>query len=148
MDIVHNGYLCIAFRKAIDVLAKASAFANKQLQKSFAPHHYAPCRLTTGLLRNNTRPIIFRLVINTFGAKYFGKDHSKHLHRILTFHHGKFEQDWAGELFCGITLNWDYEAGYTAMSITGYTKMHYSNSSMPRHQQHKMPQPHGTSEPM
>ena len=122
MDIVQNVYVCITCCKAICVLTKASDFSNKQLQNPLAPHCYAPCRLTPGLLWHNTRPIIFRLVINNFGAKYVGKDHAKHLHRILTFHHGKFEQDWAGELFCGITLNWNGEAGYTVISITGYAK--------------------------
>ena len=59
------------------------------------------------------------MLSNDFGVKYIGKEHVKHLHFILIFHYEKFEQDWSGKLFCGLSLDCNYKAIYINMSIPG-----------------------------
>jgi hypothetical protein len=47
------------------------------------------------------------LVVDDFGVKYVGEEHAKHLISALEPHY-KISQDWKGELYCGITLKWNY----------------------------------------
>jgi hypothetical protein len=34
----------------------------------------------------------------------------------------KLTEDWAGDLFCGISLRWDYEKWWLDISMPGYIK--------------------------
>ena len=34
----------------------------------------------------------------------------------------KLSEDWTGSLYCGITLDWDYENGHVDISMPGYIK--------------------------
>ena len=49
--------------------------------------------------------------MDDFGVKYFGKEHARHLMYVLKLYY-KMEEDWKRELYCGITLNWNYDEGY------------------------------------
>ena len=59
----------------------------------------------------------FTLVVDDFGVKYVGENHAKHLLKALKSDHKipgdryKVEEDWEGNLFCGITLDWHYGIG-------------------------------------
>jgi len=61
-----------------------------------------------GLWRHATRPITFSLVLNDFGVKYVGKEHADHLIGCLKKETYKLAKDWAGDLYYGILLRWDY----------------------------------------
>jgi hypothetical protein len=66
-------------------------------------------------------PISFTLVLDDFGVKYVNKANVEHLLEsfqatyILT-------ADWTGDLYCGITLGWDYNNQYIDISMPGYIK--------------------------
>ena len=67
------------------------------------------------------RPISFTLFVNNFGIKYAGKEHVDHEIWCIK---QKYEltEDWAGNLYCEIKLNWDYNARTLDISIPGYIK--------------------------
>ena len=62
------------------------------------------------------------LVVDDFGVKYVGKQHVLHLLNALKMFYEKISVDWTGKLFCGITLNWNYQQKYVDLSMPGYIK--------------------------
>ena len=70
---------------------------------------------------HETRPISFTLVVHNFGVKYVGKDHADHLIGCLKQTY-KLLEDWTGSLYCGITIEWNYDNGNVDISMLGYIK--------------------------
>ena len=89
-------------------LPQAGILANKLLKQCLTKHGYYEVAHTPGLWKHISHPISFTLVIDDFGIKYVGKEHAKHLLNALKEHY-TLDIDWAGKLYCGISLNWDYE---------------------------------------
>ncbi len=50
-----------------------------------------------------------------------GKEHADHLINCMKEKY-KLTKDWAGDLYCGITLKWDYAARTLNVSMLGYIK--------------------------
>ena len=73
---------------------------------------------TSGLFTHETRPITFCLV-DDFGVKYVGKEHAEHLAKTLEKLY-TITTDWKGELYCGLTLKWDYVNCTVDVSMPGY----------------------------
>ena len=48
-----------------------------------------------------------------------GREHAEHLEQSLRKNY-RITTDWKGELYCGITLKWDYERGTVQLSMPGY----------------------------
>ncbi len=117
--LVSNGYVYIEIRKGMYGLPQAGILANKLLTKRLALHGYAPTTHTHGLWRHKTRPITFTLVVDDFGIKYVGKEHADHLYRVLNDHY-EASTDWDGNLYCGVTLKWDYQARTVDLFMPGY----------------------------
>jgi len=90
-------------------LPQAGILANKLLRKRLSPHGYYECVNTPGLWRYATSPIIFSLVVDNFGIKYVGNELADHLIKCLKEKY-KLTEDWTGDLYCGITLKWNYDA--------------------------------------
>ena len=103
-----NGFVYVEIRKAIYGLPQAGALANKQLKEKLKPHGYYEVPHTPGLWRHISRPISFTLVVNNFGVKYFSKEHADHLINAIKGTY-KCTEDWKAELYCGISLKWDYK---------------------------------------
>ncbi|MCP4749222.1 MAG: hypothetical protein GY874_24265, partial [Desulfobacteraceae bacterium] len=101
-----RGFLYPELRKAVYGLPQASMLANKQLKKYLAPAGYYEVAHTPGLWRHVTRPIQFSLVVDDFGVKYVGKEHTDHLIATLRKHYASVTEDWEGKLYVGITLDW------------------------------------------
>ena len=104
-----DGFVFLEIRRAVWGLPQAGILANKLLRKRLKPHGYYECINTPGLWRHKTRPITFSLVVDDFGVKYVGKEHADHLINCLTMETYKLTEDWAGDLYCGISLRWNYE---------------------------------------
>jgi hypothetical protein len=104
-----DGFVFLEIRRAVWGLPQAGILANKLLQKWLAPHGYYECVNTPGLWRHATCPITFSLVVDDFGVKYVGKEHAEHLIKCLKEKY-KLTKDWAGDLYCGIALKWNYAA--------------------------------------
>ncbi len=57
--------------------------------------------------------------MDNFGVKYGGKEHVDHLIKCIKTKY-KLTKDWAGDLYCGIKLRWDYTTCTLDKSMPGY----------------------------
>ncbi len=96
-------------RRAVRGLPQAGILANKLLWQCLLPHGYFECLNTPGLWKHKTRTITFRLIVDNFGVKDVGKEHADYLIWCIK---QKYEltKDWTSDLYCGIKLDWDYNA--------------------------------------
>jgi hypothetical protein len=107
--------------QAVWDLSKAGILANKLLRCRLLPHGYYKCNNTSGLWKHKTCPIAFTLVVDNFGVKYVGKKHTDHLIQCITETY-ELTEDWTGDLYCVIRLNWDYNVRTLDISMPGYNK--------------------------
>jgi hypothetical protein len=114
-----SGFIYLEMRHAILGLPQAGILANKLLLKRLLTHAYYICANMPGLWKHKTQPILFTLVVNNFGVKYVRKEHVKHLIACIKETY-KLTKDWTGNLYCGIKLNWDYDARTLDISMPGY----------------------------
>jgi hypothetical protein len=102
-------------------LPQAGILANKQLKQKLAPFGYHECKNTPGLWYYKTRNITFTLVVDNFGVKYVGKTDVDHLISSIKNDY-ELTVDWTGNLYCGISLDWDYVNRRVDISMPGYIK--------------------------
>ena len=121
-DKIKNGYISMRIIRGIYGLPQAERLASDLLKQCLAEEDYFEVDHTPGLFKHRWRPIWFALVVNNFGIKYVGEEHQDHLLNILNKYY-EMETDYNGELYCGITLKWNYEKGMcTFLCQTTYTK--------------------------
>ena len=65
------------------------------------------------------RPISFALYVDYFGVKYVGQEHAKHLLSTINKHYDT-SQEWEGERYIGLTINWDYPQRMVHISMPNY----------------------------
>jgi hypothetical protein len=114
-----NGKVYIRIDKGMYGLPQADRLANNLLVKRLAPHGYRPCEHTHGLWQHATTQVTFTLVVHDFGIKYVGKENAYHLINTLKENY-EVTEDWAGNLYCGISLKWDYKNKTVDFSMPGY----------------------------
>jgi hypothetical protein len=119
LPLVHNGKVLVEIRKGMYGLPQAGIIAHTRLVTHLALHGYKQAIHTPGLFQHITRPISFTLVVDDFGIKYVGKQHAQHLLDVLRQLY-EVTTDWSGTTYCGLTLNWNYKAGYVDISMPGY----------------------------
>ena len=115
-----NGMVYVRINKGMYGLPQAGILANQLLEKRLARHGYHKCEHTPGLWCHRWRPIQFILVVNDFGVQYVGREHALHLLHALQADYEAVSTDWAGTLYCGITLAWDYTNRTVTLSMPGY----------------------------
>jgi hypothetical protein len=116
-----NGFVYMEIRRAMYGLPQAGMLANKLLKQRLAKHGYYEVAHTPGLWKHISRPISFTLVVDDFGIKYVGKEHADHLLNALKEHY-TLDIDWEGKLYCGISLDWDYDKRTVDISMPNYIK--------------------------
>ncbi len=134
---VLDGWVYVRTEKGMYGLPQAGLLANKLLTSRLDTHGYYQCQFTPGLWRHKWRPITFSLVVDNFGVKTVGITHAKHLKEVLQKYY-TVSVDWTGDLFCGISLNWDYCGKTIDLSMPGYIKKHSNAFSMHLHLNHNM----------
>ena len=77
--------------------------------------------ITPTLLKHNTNPIFFSLVVDNFCVKYMGKENANHLIQALQKLYTT-SIEWIGSLFYGLTIDWDYAAHTCDISLPEYMK--------------------------
>jgi hypothetical protein len=103
-----NGKVHLKLQRPVWGLPQAGILANKQLRQKLAPFGYKEHANTPRLWYHETGPILFTLVVNDFGVQYVNKaDVKTLLERLQTTY--KLTADWTGDLYCGITLGWNYD---------------------------------------
>ena len=101
------------------VLPQSGIFSNKLLKKRLAKQGCHELPHTPGLFRHETQQVWFTIVVGDFGIKYVAEENAKHLLGVLKEFY-KMEEDWTGSLYCGITLDWNYEKQYVDISMPNY----------------------------
>ena len=101
-----NRFVHLEMRRAVWSLPQAGILANKKLRRKLAPFGYFEHSSTPGLWYHISRPISFTLVADDFGVKYVNKDDADHLISSIKASH-TLTEDWSGNLYCGIALDWD-----------------------------------------
>jgi hypothetical protein len=117
----HDGWVYIEIREGMYRLKQAGILANHRLTKHLATGGYYPMPRTPGLWKHATRDLSFSLVVDDFGVKYAGRENAQHLvdalaslYQVSTF--------WAGELYCGLTIDWNYSQHHVDISMPGYVE--------------------------
>jgi len=106
-------------QRAVWGLPQAGILANKCLWRKLALFGYTECVNTPGLWKHETQPISFTLVINNVGVKYVSKNNVDHLIASIEMTY-TLTEDWTGNLYCGITLEWDYVNQHVDISMPNY----------------------------
>jgi hypothetical protein len=113
-----DGYMEI--RKGMYGLPQASILVNKLLKLWLACHGYFEQAHTPGLWKYASRPIWFNLCVDDFGIKYIGDEHLNHLFAALWTETYKIIEDWKGNLYCGISLTWNYDKRCVGIAMPTY----------------------------
>ncbi len=108
-------------RQAVWGLPQAGILVNKRLCRKLAPFGYYESTNTPGLWRHKSKPITFTLVVEDFGVKFVNKVDVDHLISSIKQTY-KLTKDRTGNLYCSITLEWDYVNHTVNISMPGYIK--------------------------
>jgi hypothetical protein len=119
IHIANHGYVYLEVRRGMYGLKEAAIIAFNQLIQKLAPSGYEPMAFTPGFWRHCTRKTTFVLCVDDFGVKYYSKLDALHLIGAIKNHY-KLTIDWSGALYCGLTLEWHYSAGYVDVSMPGF----------------------------
>jgi hypothetical protein len=76
--------------------------------------------LLQGLWNHVSCPIWFNLCVNDFGVIYIGNENLKHLFAALCTETYEIVEDWAGNLYCGINLEWNYIKHWVVIAMPIY----------------------------
>jgi hypothetical protein len=102
-------------------LSSSGKLASDDLKPHLQEWGYHECPRTLGLFKHESRPSMFVLVVGVFGVQYTGQEHADHLHNCIKAKY-KCTYDETGDLFCGITLKWNYRHRWVDLSMPGYVK--------------------------
>jgi hypothetical protein len=75
--------------------------------------------VTPGLWKHLYSHLMFTLVVDDFGIRYINKQDVDDLIAIINKEY-KCSQDWTGNRYIGLTINWNYEKHYVDLSMPGY----------------------------
>ncbi len=123
-------------------LPQAGILAHRQLEQWLNEHGYQQSQVTPGLWKHALRSISFTLCVDSFGMKYVGREHAKHLLQVLNMHY-KCSQDWDGKKYLGMDIDWDYKHRKVHVLMLEYVpkllmRFQHKAPSTPQHQ----PYPH------
>jgi hypothetical protein len=116
-----DGWVHLEMRQAVWGLPQAGILVNKKLRQKLAPFGYHKCVDTLGLWKHESWPLTFTLVVDDFGVKYENKEDVDHLIASIKSTY-KLTKDWMGNLYCGISLDWDYVNQTVDILMPGYIK--------------------------
>ncbi len=111
-------------------LPQSGLLANELLEKRLNKHGYRQSKLVPSLWKHDTRPIQFTFVVDNFGVKYIGEEHTNHLKWALVEHY-KLTCDWTGTQYIGIILDWNYTKCQVHLSVPNYVPWQNSGQHPP-----------------
>ena len=106
--------MCVEIRRGAYGLPQAEVLAHSQLTKHLNEAGCSEALTTPSTWNQKWIPIIFTLVVNDFGAECVGEEHDNHLTQTPQTHYDVAE-DWPGNKFLGIDLDWDYAKKNTSI---------------------------------
>ena len=140
-----DGYVYCEINKGMHGLKQAAILAYKQLVKRLSRFGYVPISMTNGLWKHETKRTLFALCVNDFGVKYDSLEDLQHLIGALKAHY-EITIDMEGRNFCGLQLEWNYDAGYVDISMPTYVqkklnKFRHTPPTRPQYAPHKWVKP-------
>jgi hypothetical protein len=114
-----NGYIHIKIQKGMYGLPQAGILAQELLKKRLNKHGYQQSPIIPGLWHHDFRPLSFTLCVDNFSIKYVGRKHAEHLATILNKSY-KCSQDWDGQCYLGMNIDWDYNDKKVHISMLEY----------------------------
>ena len=106
-------------QRAVWGLPQAGILANKRLKRKLQLFGYHECKNTQGLWYHETKSITFTLVVGDFGVKHVKKSDVKHIIASLKEKYA-LTVDWIRNIYCRISLDWDYVNRWVDISMPGY----------------------------
>ncbi len=120
-ELAVERWVYIKMRPAVWGLPQAGILVDKRFHRKLAQFGYHECVNTPGLWRHETRAISFTLVVDDFWVKYVKEEDVDHLIANIKSTY-PLTEDWTGNMYCGITLEWDYKNRHVNISMPGYIK--------------------------
>ena len=112
-------YVYFQINKGMYGLKQAAILAYKQLKTNLANFGYHPIPHSVGMWKHKSRKTLFCLCVDDFGIQYHNRADADHLiHALQQFY--EITIDWKGRNYCGLQLDWDYQAGHVDISMPGY----------------------------
>ena len=118
-NLSHKGFVYIEIQKGVYGIPQAGKIANDKLNLHLSKFGYDPAPITTGIWRHQNLPLQFSLVVDDFGIKYECQEDITHLLDALKKIY-KISEDWDGNVYCGLNLEWDYYKREVLVSMPNY----------------------------
>ena len=143
--VTNDGWVYIKIIKGMYSLKQAAKIAYDLLKKRLALHGYYPSPDNINIWRHATRPTKFCLCVDDFGIKYFNLEDVTYLLTALKQYY-KITEDWKGNNYLGLNLDWNYQQGYVDISMPGYIakvlhKFRHMKPSKDQYAPHKWTEP-------
>ena len=107
-QLVQNGWIYFEILRDCYGLPQSGRLANELLRTRPEKAGYYEAATTPGIWCHKWRPIQFVLIVDDFGIKYVGKQHTLHLLKIVEKNY-EITDDWEGKKFTGINIAWNYD---------------------------------------
>jgi Reverse transcriptase (RNA-dependent DNA polymerase) len=114
-----DGYIYARVDKGMYGLPQAGKVASDYLLPRLKVAGYRETGHTPGLFKHQNNSITFALVVDDFFIQYTSLDDFNHLAGTLRQNY-TITTDMEATKFCGIQLDWNYEAGHVTLSMPGY----------------------------
>ena len=138
----NDGYIYVCIKLGMYGLPHAGIMAQKLLEERLNEKGYFQSKICPGFWKHESLPISFTLCVDDFCVKYVGKEHAQHLLAALEEHY-TISEDWTGNRYLGLTLDWDYENKEVHVSMPDYVPDALARFKVktPKRAQHQ-PYPH------
>ena len=94
-----NGYVYVVVSQGIYGLPQAVKISQRLLEERLGKEGQFQGKFTPGVWSHKWCPVQFSLVVDDFGVKYIGKEHTEHLVGVIKQHY-EMMMDWEGKKYC------------------------------------------------
>ena len=112
-------FVYVAIKRGMYGLPQSGILAQTLLETRLIAHGYQQSKLTPGLWTHEWRSICFTLVVEDFGVKYVGKEHSDHLIKYIKENYD-ITEDWEGKRYLGLNFDWNYDTHSVHLYMPNY----------------------------
>ena len=119
--VTSNGKVYVKINCGMYGLKQAAILAYETVTKLLTDAGYILIPGSIGLWKHSTHKLMFALCVDDFGVQYYNKADVYHLITTLSKIY-KVTEDWTGQNFLGLELDWNYDQGYLNISMPSYIK--------------------------
>ncbi len=125
-----NGYAYCKIRQGMYGLQQAGIITQELLAKRLKEQGCNQSKTMPGLWTHEWGSIFFSLVVDNFGVKYIGEEHTQHLRQaVQKYYMCLFKKE--GERYCELTIKWDYVGKKVHLLMPLYIEKALKHSSIP-----------------